>query len=71
MKNKKRDGFFVTAFSVSVIVLIVEINLALIVGPAVLCFITGKWTWALLYTVSMPIALFIPAGIQRVRREKR
>lgn len=71
MKNKKRDGFFVTAFSVSVIVLVVEINLALIVGPAVLCFITEKWTWALLYTVTLPIALFIPAGIQRARREKR
>lgn len=72
MKNKKeRDGFFVTAFSVSVIVLLIAVNLALIFGPAVLWYITGKWAWVLLYTVTLPVALFVPAGIQRAKRDKR
>lgn len=68
--NKRKDGFFVSAFSISIIVLLIVLNLSLLFGPAALWFFTGKWPWVFLYFVTLPIALFFPAGIQRYKRSK-
>lgn len=67
---KKKDGFFVSAFSISIVVLVVVVNLALVFGPAALWFFTGNWPWVFLYFITIPAALFFPAGVQRYKRTK-
>lgn len=67
----KQRTFWLNTLTVSILISIVAVWLGCLAGPFLLWHFTGGWGWFLLYLVTVPLFLLVPAVIElRMNRER-